>query len=247
MDPIDNIIQEGKFDKGAFKAVIIVGGPNVGKTTISKLLNADTRVMPRVYDADKVFEYLSDKEDISIKDDKSAEVTNLYGRSRPINNRQLAHWVNEMHPLVVLLAPDNIARLQHRIDLLEDYGYDVKLIIIKPTNIDNIVNTLSLRKRGVDPTWARQALEFTDEIIKHYKGKYDSMVIPNIQNIGIIELDKTVYFSTKFYNSPVKNPKGRKYLDALYNAPTTKRIADIDKDAMKNIDNWNKKPYLEPQ
>lgn len=249
MDTTNNILLEGKFDKGIFKALVVVGGPNIGKTSLSDLLRLKTGVMPRVYDADKVFEYLSDKEQINIKDDKSAESTSLYGRARPINNRQLAFWINEMHPLVVNLAPDNIPRLQHRLDLIESYGYDTKLIIIKPVDVDKTVQTLGLRKRGVDPEWAREALEFTDEVIEHYKNqeKYAILVMPNMQDINPITLDKVIYESRKFYNEPVKNPKGQKYLDALHAQPHTKRISDVEQDAMNRIGAWNKKPYLENQ
>jgi hypothetical protein len=237
-----HLVSEGKFDTGILKAVFIIGGPNVGKTSYAKYFSANIPMHPKVYDADKLFEFLSQKHNIDISSDETTGSKKLYGEVRPKNVKQLELWVNELLPLIVLLAPDNIERTLHRIKLIEAYGYDIKILVVQAKDHDKIVNTLSQRTRGVDPEYARAALQLTDSLINSLVPLYPTSVIPNVQDTTKKDAAHLAKQLNTFYRYPVTNEKGKALINAIHSTPSYKRITDVDPDALTHVRRWYEKP-----
>lgn len=240
-------INEGKFDKGILKAVFIIGGPNVGKTTYAKFFRKTVPVHPKIYDADKIFEFLANKHNIDISNDVTTDAKKLYGDARPKNVKQLELWVNEFLPLIVLLAPDNIERTVQRIKIIEDYGYDIKILVVQAQDHEKIVSTLNQRERGVDPEYARAALKLTDNLINSLMPIYQTSVIPNIQDTTVTDAAHIAKQLTTFYKLPVTNEKGRALIDAIHSAPSYKQMTDVEPGAMSRVRKWYDKPIKQEQ
>lgn len=237
-----HLISEGKFDTGILKAVFIIGGPNVGKTSYGNYFRTSIPVHPRLYDADKVFEFLSKKHNIDISSDVTTASKKLYGDVKPKNVKQLELWVNELLPLIVLLAPDSVERTLHRIRLIEAYGYDVKILVVQAKDHDKIVNTLSQRERGVDPEYARAALQLTDTLIDSLMPLYPTSIIPNIQDTTPEDKAHLASQLNTYYRYPVTNAKGQAMIRAIHSAPSYKRITDVEPEALTHVRRWYEKP-----
>lgn len=240
-------LQEGKFDRGILKAVFIIGGPNVGKSTYAKFFRKTVNVHPKVYDADKVFEFLATKHNIDISSDVTTDSKKLYGQARPKNVKQLELWVNELLPLIVLLAPDNIERTVHRIQLIESYGYDIKILVVQAKDHDKIVNTLDQRTRGVDPEYARAALQLTDTLATSLMSLYQTSIIPNIQDTTQTDAMQISKQLNTYYALPVTNEKGKKLIDSIHSSPSYKQMVDVEPGAMSRVRKWYDKPVKQEQ
>jgi hypothetical protein len=241
-------LNEGKFDNGILKALIIIGGPNVGKSAYAQIISSGSSVMPRIYDADNIFEFLADKHRISMKQWADPFLLKLYNQTKPKNIAQLSLWINEFLPVVVLSAPDDIERMDYRIETIQKFGYDIEIFIVKPVNPEKTLNTLnSVRRRGVDPLYAKKALELTERFIEHYQHRYKTTVIPDIQHANDAQRNQIINEASKYFISDVKNKQGQEIITLLHSDPKLKNRYDVEPDNTNLAVKWYDKPYKQQE
>lgn len=239
-----NLIKEGKFDQGILKALVIIGAPNVGKSSYAEKIKNGIIFKPKIYDSDTIVEFLAEKHQVNIKDWKDPNTQSIYKIGNPKSTYQLHLWIAELLPVIVLLAPSDIQRLKYRIGILEHSGYDVRILIVKPTNPERNLRELNaIRRRGVDPLYAEQALKLTDDMIEYCSQHYETNIIPDIQSASQETISNVVRNANIYFKSIVQNDHGRDLLNILYSNPSSKNMHDIDPDKAALALKWYEKPY----
>ena len=102
-------------NRGLFKAIFVTGGPGSGKDIVIREAIAESRAVE--LNATQAFEYLADKQKLS-------EKTNDF-RREAIRNRG---------PLIINGPADNIDKINHIREELEDLGYSTMMVFVNTTN-----------------------------------------------------------------------------------------------------------------
>jgi len=103
------------INRGLFKAIFVTGGPGSGKDIIIREAIAESRAVE--LNATQAFDYLVDKQKLS-------EKTNDF-RREAIRNRG---------PLIINGPADNIEKINHIKEELEDLGYKTMMVFVNTTN-----------------------------------------------------------------------------------------------------------------
>ena len=103
------------INRGLFKAIFVTGGPGSGKDIIIREAIAESRAVE--LNANQAFDYLADKQKLS-------EKTNDF-RREAIRNRG---------PLIINGPADNIDRINHIKEELEELGYSTMMVFVNTTN-----------------------------------------------------------------------------------------------------------------
>lgn len=219
---------EGIEDKGIFKAVFLAGHPGSGKSyTLSRIKSG--QIEPRIVNTDKFVEHY-----------KNADWMKIGDRVRRLNNSQLVLYLNSMLPLAIDGTSGSISAMLRRRGLLESIGYDTAMVFVN-TDLDTAIKRVQQRERKVDPEFIKKSFRQLNDNKAFYRSKFDTFI--EVDN-GEGELtDEAIThafkFVTSFYNSPVKNPigkrrmaemrqKGWKYLDPnVMTLDEIKRIVSV--------------------
>jgi cytidyltransferase-like protein len=103
------------INRGLFKAIFVTGGPGSGKDIIIREAIAESRAVE--LNANQAFDYLADKQKLS---EKTGDF-----RREAIRNRG---------PLIINGPADNIDRINHIKEELEELGYSTMMVFVNTTN-----------------------------------------------------------------------------------------------------------------
>lgn len=103
------------INRGVFKAIFVTGGPGSGKDIIIRESIPEARAVE--LNANQAYDYLADKQKLS-------EKTNDF-RREAIRNRG---------PLIINGPADNIDKINHIKEELEDLGYSTMMVFVNTTN-----------------------------------------------------------------------------------------------------------------
>jgi predicted kinase len=233
---------EGIEDKGIFKAVFLAGHPGSGKSYALKKINVGT-VEPRVVNTDKAFLKKAQVERLG-NPDAFERFREHWDKGWPlvrddvkrVNKSQLSLYINSMLPLAVDGTSNSVAQVNRRKGLLEGFGYDTAMIWVD-TDLETSLRRAAGRERHVDPEFIEQSYELVKSSIPFYKKNFQTFLrIPN--NDGELTDDiikKAFNKMNKFFNSPVLNPVGKKYIEQMrengwkYLSPNVRDMSDIKK------------------
>lgn len=237
-----NSLTEGINDKSILKAMFIVGVAASGKSTISKPLSFYAKHI----DVDYPQEYYSEKYDIDLgRDGDIAGKRRLRETAKRITTTEIVNYIDGMLPMVINVVGDDIERTTTRIKILRNFGYDVGMIYIN-ADIENALKRVKARRYGKDKDRHRfinqshvydsyhklivNAKKYQDALYDGVEGNVELLdFFDQIQNNGYIDdgvVTKIHVQSKKFFEGPVKNPKGEKILAQLKETKG-KMISDI--------------------
>ena len=235
-------LTEGINDKHVLKALFIVGVAAAGKSTLSTPL----KFYAKHIDVDYPIEYYSEKYNLDLS--KDADVAGKR-RAREIGKRitteELINYVDGMLPMVVNVVGDDIERTKARIKMLRDFGYDVGLIYVN-ADIEGAISRVAARRYGKNKEMHRHissehihdsyrklivnAKHFQDMLFDKVESNQELLdFYAQVKNNGVIDdetVNKVRKEAEKFFNSPVKNPKGQEYLSQL-KSQKKKTLTDI--------------------
>lgn len=203
-------------DKNLFKAIIFIGSPGSGKTTISKKmfgfddkLNLSGMGSIKRIDTDIHFERMGGK---GHQDFSKEEVRERFYKARDLRDTQYERFRDEYISLVI----DGTGRDYNWIETLKldlsKKGYDVFLIYVNTDTKKAVERNLS-RERNLRTSDVIGIASEVKRSVPKFKELFGSnfMEIDNNENIDI-DLKKV---GRKIINSPLKNPIGK---DILKNA-----------------------------
>jgi shikimate kinase len=197
-------LTEGIEDKGIFKAVFLAGHPGAGKSyTLDRIKSG--QIEPRIVNTDKFVEHFKNADWMAIGD-----------KVRRLNNAQLVLYLNSMLPLAVDGTSGSIQAMLRRRGLLESMGYDTAMVFVN-TDLETAIRRVQSRDRKVEEEFIRESFKKLNENKKFYRSKFDTFIEVD-NNDGELTnkaITHAFNFLTSFYNSPIKNPIGKRRVEKM--------------------------------
>ena len=182
MIKLQDILNEGIYDPGIFKAVFTAGGPGSGKSYTASSLFGMPEKMPFVsaqglksVNSDKYFEtYLQMKglsQDIAkLNPDEYSQAMELRNKSKKVRDAALKNYINGRLGLLVDGTGKNYPNIAKQKKRLQDVGYDCFMIFVN-TDLDIALQRNSERERKL-PT---ELLKKSWQAVQNNLGKFQSL------------------------------------------------------------------------
>jgi predicted ABC-type ATPase len=204
------MLTESMYDKCKFKAIFMAGSPGAGKTyTIHQI--KDGTVPVKIVSTDHYTEFLVPSGDPDLQ-------KIFIDKAMHLNKTQLMLYINSMLPLFVDSTSNNFANMVTRAGILESFGYDVGMIFVN-TSLETCLERAKERVRHVDEDYIKEAYDKAFENLEMYKSRFSNSFFTEVKNDEGEFNDKAIEHifkqTTKFFNSPLVNPEGKRTLEKL--------------------------------
>ena len=148
MKKLNQILQEGVYDPGIFKAFFLAGGPGSGKTFVTQSAFAGTGL--KVVNSDAVFERGLKKAGLSLKmPDEEEYFRNLIrDRAKITTGSILDTYVQGRLGLVIDATGRDYSLIQRQYAMLKNLGYDCYMVFVN-TSLDVAIQRNKTRSRSI--------------------------------------------------------------------------------------------------
>ena len=228
---LEQFLTEGVNDKGIFKAVFMAGHPGAGKTYVMTKVKSGS-IEPRWVNTDKLYSDLFPE----FKQEWENNWGKIKVKVKTISKNQLALYINSMLPLAVDGTSNNISVIIRRKGLLESFGYDTSMVFVN-TSLETALERATKRERPVEPDFIEKTYHQVNAAKSFYRRTFRNFVeVPNNEGQLTDEVVLSAFrFASGFYNSPIQNPVGIEYKEALlkngwkYLTPELRSMEEIKK------------------
>ena len=219
-----DILNEGVYDPGIFKAVFTAGGPGSGKSYAASTLFGMPEKMPFVsaqglksVNSDKYFEtYLQMKglsQDIAkLNPDEYEQAMKLRQKSKKVRDAALKNYINGRLGLLIDGTGKNYPNIAKQKKRLQDVGYDCFMIFIN-TDLDVALERNQERERKL-PT---ELVKSSWQAVQNNLGKFQSLfgssnvlVVDNSEKKDFADIIKSK--AREFVTRPVQNHIAKKWI-----------------------------------
>ena len=230
-----DLLNEGVFDKGIFKAVFLAGGPGSGKSyVVSQLFGIPEKVNVSVsglksVNSDTEFEYLLKKTGINPKDlakiekqqpELFAKLTSddpksVRSKAKKLTDFRKKGYMKGKLGMIIDGTGHNVAKIEKQKKALGLQGYDTYMVFVN-TTLDVALERNSKRSRVLPEKIVTQSWNDVQKNIGRFQQLFgrDFVVVDNSDTLD--EKQAAKKFSTyvkkyadKWANSPIKNPLGK--------------------------------------
>jgi dephospho-CoA kinase len=233
-------LTESANDKGIFKAIFVVGIPGAGKTFTIKQINSTLKA--RIVCTDIAVEFLAKKYKKPVNNDTWPDFKD---KSNKLTKDALHGYLNGALPLFIDSTSNNISQILHRAGLLESLGYDTGMIFVSApleTAIKRAEARAKQNHRHVDVDFIRHVYSEAEENKEYFRSKFSFFKeLKNDENQLTNEtLLKAFKKVNDFFDSPIQNPIGVRYVDTMREKKFKYLSPDIiAEDALKRkVDGW---------
>jgi len=219
-----DILNEGVYDPGIFKAVFTAGGPGSGKSYAASSLFGMPEKMPFVsaqglksVNSDKYFEtYLQMKglsQDIAkLNPDEYEQAMKLRQKSKKVRDAALKNYINGRLGLLIDGTGKNYPNIAKQKKRLQDVGYDCFMIFVN-TDLDVALERNQERERKL-PT---ELVKSSWQAVQNNLGKFQSLfgssnvlVVDNSEKKDFADIIKSK--AREFVTRPVQNHIAKKWI-----------------------------------
>ena len=238
---LNDLLNEGVYDPGIFKAVFLAGGPGSGKSFVARELmgipkggfsGMDMSFAPngaKLVNSDPEFEYFLKKAGVdpktlgSMSDEEFEKVTvgddSPRGKAKRIKNKKESMYIKGRLGLLIDGTGDDYAKIKQKKEELEKKGYDTYMIFVNTT-----LDVAQERNAQRDRVLKAELVEEIWKAVQKNLGKFQSLFKSNFRIIDNTEtriaergqklFSNSMYTSiNRFMNSPVKNPIAKKWIE----------------------------------
>ncbi len=231
---IRQVLLEGVFDQGIFKAVFIAGGPGSGKSTISNELFGVSKDLPTSYtgmkyiNQDNQFERILKKHNIStdfknMDPEEFKKVTDpnnpksLRNIASDLSNKQLKQYISSKIGVVIDGTGHKYDKIRQMHDSLTKLGYDCYMIFIN-INLTAALKRNNQRSRKIPDEIVTDYWKAVQRNLGRFQGLFtgaesNNLLIIDNSKEGISipqEVTKTV---RRFSTEPIKNHIGKEWIE----------------------------------
>jgi tRNA uridine 5-carbamoylmethylation protein Kti12 len=219
-----DILKEGVYDPGIFKAVFTAGGPGSGKSYAASTLFGMPEKMPFVsaqglksVNSDKYFEtYLQMKglsHDIAkLNPEEYEQAMQLRQKSKKVRDAALKNYINGRLGLLIDGTGKNYGNIAKQKKRLQDVGYDCFMIFVN-TDLDVALKRNQERERKL-PT---ELVKSSWQAVQNNLGKFQSLfgssnmlVVDNSEKKDFADIVKSK--AREFVARPIQNHIAKQWI-----------------------------------
>ncbi len=193
---IEDLITEGVYDQGTFKAVFFSGGPGSGKSTVVQKLSLKALGLKMV-NTDAAFENGLKKAGMSL-DLRGADfdkVDPIRAKAKSITTKNMNNYIGGRLGMIFDTTSANIAKVQKYKKSLDALGYESKMIYVS-ASLDNAQKRNASRPRKLPAEIVKSDWEKSRKNANALKKIFSRDFVEVTNDEGLKELDKA---ATKMY------------------------------------------------
>jgi predicted kinase len=189
----EDLIIEGVYDQGIFKALFLMGGPGSGKSTVVDAMNLKNLGF-KIINSDTHFERLMKTANMSMKMTQTGSGTvnpkrdALRDKGKKIAGKQMDMYITSRLGLIFDTTSAKAAKIQAYKKNLDTLGYEYKMVFVK-TSLQLAQRLNSMRARTVPPEilqMEHEAVEKNAAAFKKMFGK-DFIEIENDDTVASLK------------------------------------------------------------
>ena len=194
---IEDLITEGVYDPGIFKAVFLMGGPGSGKSAVVDKLSLKALGL-KLVNTDKAFENGLKKAGLSL-DLRGADfdkVDPIRARAKKITGKNMDAYIRGRLGMIFDTTAANKSKIVSYKKLLDKLGYEYKMVFVR-TSLENAQKRNDMRARKLPPEIVKGDWEKAMKSAQEYKRMFgkDFVEITNDDTIQALDAKANQLFS----------------------------------------------------
>ena len=186
---VEDLIDEGVYDPGTFKAVFLMGGPGSGKSTVVKKLGL-TALGLKMVNTDKAFETGLKKAGLGL-DLRNMPVDlrdPIRKRAKDITKKNMDSYINNRLGMIFDTTSADSNKIKNYKKMLDKIGYEYKMIFVS-ASLENAQKRNEMRARKLPPEIVKKDWEASRKNADLFKSmfKKDFVEVTNDDDIGTLE------------------------------------------------------------
>ena len=219
-----DILNEGVYDPGIFKAIFTAGGPGSGKSYVASTLFGMPEKMPFVsakglksVNSDKYFETYLNMSGISsdiatlspAEFDKAME---LRKKSKSARDSALKNYINGRLGILIDGTGKDYANISKQKQRLEAVGYDCFMVFVN-TDLDVALDRNMNRPRKLPSELVKSSWQAVQNNMGKFQGLFGASNMLIVDNSEYKEFSNIVKKgANKFISKPVQNPVAKAWI-----------------------------------
>tara|TARA_B100001939_G_scaffold343948_1_gene357501 strand:+ start:1176 stop:2468 length:1293 start_codon:yes stop_codon:yes gene_type:complete len=206
---IEDLIQEGVYDPGIFKAVFLMGGPGSGKSTVVNQLSFKALGL-KIVNTDKSFENGLKKagQTLDLKTVPAEIRDPIRKKAKRQTTRMMDRYIDGRLGLVFDTTSADSSKIKSYKGMLDRLGYECKMVYVS-ASLDNAQKRNSMRARKLPPEIVKKDWDRSQKniaIMKKMFGK-DFVQVTNDDDLSSLQkktnslFSKLMTWSTSFPNN----------------------------------------------
>ncbi len=219
-----DILKEGVYDPGIFKAIFTAGGPGSGKSYAASTLFGMPEKMPFVsadglksVNSDKYFEtYLQMSgmsQDISkLSPEEMDQAMILRDKSKKVRDAALKNYINGRLGMLIDGTGKNYAKIAKQKKRLQDVGYDCFMIFVN-TDLDVALERNFKRDRKLPTELVKKSWKAVQNNLGKFQGLFGSSNMLVVDNSEYKDFPKIIKNGAReFIKRPIQNHVAKKWI-----------------------------------
>ena len=219
-----DILKEGVYDPGIFKAIFTAGGPGSGKSYAASTLFGMPEKMPFVsadglksVNSDKYFEtYLQMSgmsQDISkLSPEEFEQVMVLRDKSKKVRDAALKNYINGRLGMLIDGTGKDYAKIAKQKKRLQDVGYDCFMIFVN-TDLDVALERNFKRDRKLPTELVKKSWKAVQNNLGKFQGLFGSSNMLVVDNSEYKDFPKIIKNGAReFIKRPIQNHIAKKWI-----------------------------------
>ena len=219
-----DILAEGVYDPGIFKAIFTAGGPGSGKSYAASTLFGMPEKMPHVsakglksVNSDKYFEtYLKmsglSADIASLKPSEMDKAMALRDKSKKVRDAALRNYINGRLGLLIDGTGKNYAKIAKQKKRLQEVGYDCFMVFVN-TDLDVALERNQMRDRTLPSELVKSAWQGVQNNMGKFQALFGTSNMLIVDNSEFKEFPKVVKKgANEFMRRPIQNPIAKAWI-----------------------------------
>ena len=214
MKKLNQILAEGVYDPGIFKAFFLAGGPGSGKTFVTQSAFAGTGL--KIVNSDTLFERGLKKANLSLKmPENEAEFRDIIRqRAKTTAGTILDTYMRGRLGLVIDATGRDYNVINRQRSMLQMLGYDTYMVFVN-TSLEVALQRNRVRTRSVPEDITRKSWNTVQNNIGKFQNMFGmrNMIVVDNNDAKEDELLKVYKQVRRLINVPVQNYVAKKWIE----------------------------------
>ena len=219
-----DILNEGVYDPGIFKAVFTAGGPGSGKSYTAATLFGMPKKIPFVsakglkgVNSDSAFESLLSKMGLpkdlrNLSPEKVKQYAKVRDKAKSLTKKRMQHFINSKLGMLIDGTGKDYNKISKYKKRLEAEGYDCYMVFVN-TDLEVALERNANRDRKVPEDIVKKAWHEVNQNLGRYQGLFGGSNMLIVDNSEQKEFsDKIKSKAMQFVSRPIQNHIAKKWI-----------------------------------